>query len=349
MINKSIETLYLALQSEIADTDKQAKEFCEKFLDGNEADKQAALKEINSKFALMDDFFSGRMLPEGAYKTVNYPMSYKSSGSLNSSSFRIDALTSWMNTQQIDTKWMDFFTTVSATGTSEIELIDWFNKIIHAEYNLTADIKGESLGQDAFERIGSKRFGGKSFIIRRLTLSQARYNLQTMLQGHQSAELVLKANQAYTAIANATPAGTTAFAASIINSINNGVVDLCTSLAAAGYSVNDDTPFMMLFNGEHKSAVMSAFDTLPGENGSNIRLRYNVTPVFTFNSNYPAQIGGTDYGKLILPGVKNIYANFENARVEETRNPSRDASELVYQYYANWKVEGDQVQRVNIA
>lgn len=345
----NLETLYVALKSEITSDNAKAKEFSEAILGNDQKAREEALKTVNAKFGLMDDFFAGRVLDEAAYKSVNFPVSHKSSGALNSSSFRIDAIESYFNSQQIDTKWMQFFRMVSAVGNSEIELIDWFSKVVHKEYQDGEEIKGEPLGQNAFDRLGAKRFGGAALLLRRLTLNQARYNLQNILMSHQMRELSTKADQAYTAIAGATPAGTTAFATSIINSINNGVVDLMTSMAAAGYDVNDDTPMYFLAHGSHKSNVLSAFDTLPGENGSNIRLRYNVTPVFTFNSNYPATIGGTNYGKLIVPGIKNIYGNFESARVEETRMPSKDATEIVYQYYANWKVEGDQVQRVNIA
>jgi hypothetical protein len=343
------ETLYVALQSEIADNNETAKSFSEDILGNDEVKREKAIEKVNAKLNLMDDYFSGRALSEAAYKSVNFPTTHKSSGALNSSSFRIDAIESWFNTQQIDTKWMQMFRTVSASGVSEIELVDWFSKVVHKEYQDGEQIKGEPLGQNAFDRLGAKRFGGAALLLRRLTISQARYNLQNILMSHQMRELSTKADQAYTAIAGATPAGTTNFAASIINSINNGVVDLCTSMAAAGFDVNDDTPMFFLAHGAHKSAVLSAFDTIAGENGSNIRLRYNVTPVFTFNSNYPEQIGGTDYGKLIVPGIKNIYGNFENARVEEVRTPSKDASEIVYQYYCNWKVEGSQIQRVNIA
>ena len=346
----NLETLYVALNSEITSDNTTAKEFSEAILGNDLKAKEEALFKVNEKFKLMDDYFSGRNLSEEAYKSVNFPVSHKSSGALNSSPFRIDAIESYFNTHQIDTKWLQFFRGVSAVGNSEIEIIDWFSKVVHKEYQEGEEIKGEPLGQNAFDRLGSKRFGGAALLLRRLTLNQARYNLQNILMSHQMRELSTKADQAYTAIAGATPtAPTTAFNTNIITSVNAGVVDLFTSMAGLGYDVNDDTPVFFLAHGSHKSAVLSAFDTLPGDDGNNIRLRYNVTPVFTFNSNFPADILGQEYGKLIVPGIKNIYANFEAARVEETRQPSKDASEIVYQYYANWKVSGDQIQQVNIA
>lgn len=343
------ETAFVALNSEITDNDKVAKEFSDAIMGNDEKAKAEALAKVNAKYALLDDAFAGRCLTEEAYKSVNFPMATKSSGALNSSSIRIDAIESWFNTFQIDAKWMQFFRTVSATGTSEIELIDWFSKVVHRKYSDGETIKGEPIGQNAFDRLGSERFGGAAFLLRRLTLNQARYNLQNILMSHQMKEMETKANEAYTALAGATPTGTTAFATNIITSVNAGVVDLFNSMAAAGYGVNDDTPVLFLCNGAHKASVNAAFRTIAGENGTNPLLEYNVTPVYTFNSNYPSQIGGTNYGKLIVPGMKNIYGNFETARVDETRKPSNDATEIVYQYYANWKVDGGSIRRVNIA
>jgi hypothetical protein len=350
-MNHNLETLYVAFKSELACTDKEAAELADMFNSKDAAKQAEVVRRVNAKFAVMDDFFADRMVPESYRKSVSLPSrGEKSSGGLESNSATFNVIENYFNAMQIDTKWMEMFRTYSATGKDQIELLDWFSKVVHKEYQDGELIQAEPIGQGAFERMGYRRFGGAAFVLRRLSLNQARYNLTNILISHQRKEMATKADFAYTAIAAATPAGTTAFATNIINSINKGAVDLLTSLAGTnGYNVNDDTPLKFLAHGSHKSAVLSAFDTLRGDNGNNIRLRYNVEPVFTFNSNYPAQIGGVDYGKLILPGEKNAYGNFENARVEEVRNPHADASEIVYQYYFNLKVKGVQVQRVNLA
>ncbi len=126
----NLETLYVALNSEITSDNTTAKEFSEAIMGNDLKAKEEALSKVNAKFNLMDDYFSGRTLPEEAYKSVNFPVSHKSSGALNSSPFRIDAIESYFNTHQIDTKWLQFFRGVSAVGNSEIEIIDWFSKVV---------------------------------------------------------------------------------------------------------------------------------------------------------------------------------------------------------------------------
>jgi hypothetical protein len=346
---QQLETLYVALESEIANTNKTAKEFSEAVLNGSEKDRKEAIELVNKKFALMDDYFAGRALPEAYYKGVHFPMSHKSSGGINANGVAVMGIESYMNSRNIDNNWSQFFNVVAAEGRTEIEILDWFSKIVHKEYQDGEEIKTGGIGQEAFERMGSKRFGGGAFLLRRLTLNQARYNLQEILRGHQMRELSTKADEAYTALWGATPSATTGFATNIITTVNSAANTLLGSLSSAGYQVNDETPLLLLCNGAHKASVSAAFRTIAGENGSNVLLEYNVQPVFTYNSNVGATVAGTNAGKLILPGVKNIYANFENARVEETRKPSQDATEIIYQYYANWKVKGDQIQVVNFA
>lgn len=342
-------TLFAATQAEIVKSDSDALAFLKDLNSKSDEVHKPAFEAVSAKMNLVQEFWAGRMLDANRAKHINFPMAHKSSGGFMPSPVQMEAINSYFNTMQIDMNWMQFFDMVSTEGTN-IELIDWFSQVSHDEYELGEPIKSTPLAKNAFSRILARRFGGASDLFRFLEKGQNnRCNLQQALNAHIQAEVNKKATQAYKALDDVAANGTTAFATSIINSVNNAADTLLNALATAGYSVGIDTPLKLLCHGSLRPAVNAAFRTIMGENGSNIMLEYNVQPVFTYNSEITAQIAGTNAGRLIMPGLKTKFVNFDSARVNVSESPDTDSRKVVYQYYFEANVPTGIKQLVNLA
>jgi len=237
-------------------------------------------------------------------------------------------------------------TATGADGADEIHVLDFVNQITHKEYQFGAGIESVLFGKETAIRLGQKRWGGGSFILRQMMKNQLRYTINGIIRGHAAAEMVLRADQAYTGINALAPSAET-FDTNIITTVNKAYSTLITDMAAAGYQVTASTPALLVTNFAHKAAVNAAFRTIQGENGSNTLLEFPVVPVFTANTNFSVQKSSKNFGMLIVPGIKNVWGNFTSARIERTAQPSRDSEELVYQYYFNKREEVAQSRIVN--
>jgi hypothetical protein len=353
--NSILPTLYTAIQSEVTTSEKAALDFIKALQSGNVDDVSNVRKALEAKFSLLDKFYDSQMLDSKLLDRVGY-----SNGSVNKTANTgvapniayLQGIDNWTDTLGIDTTWMQLYTQNTITTATEAWIMDWVNILRHKQYAIGAPIESQALSTETAARFGRKRYGGGSFADRSLLGTQARYTLSNMARAHQLAELRLRADAAYTALAlaAASPAGTTAFSTSIIETVNAAYVSLITSLAQTdGYQINASAKCYLLCHLSQQAAVQAAFRTIQGFNGNNILLEFNVQPIYTANTNWSATIGSKNSGLLILPNWKNNWVNFQEPRLETEQDPKRDGVELTYQYYFNHNTEGGQCQVVNFA
>lgn len=318
-------------------------------------EQEVAKDAINAKFGLLDDFYEGKPIGDDVAQDVGlkgamFHVSEKSASSAVAPNIAyFQGIESWFNTLGIDMRWMPLFQMETIETATEAQIIDWLNKLEHKQYDIGAPIETMPFSTETATRFGRKRFGGGSFADRSLLDTQQRYTISNLMRAHQVAELKLKANQAYTAQAAVTPNGTTAFSTNIVTTVNNAYVTLITAMAAAGYQVTADTPAYLLSHASYRAAINASFATIRGTDGDNEVLEYPVTPIFTFNTNWPSTFAGNNAGMLIVPAQKQIWVNFRTPRVEQVQDPKRDGMELIYQYYHNFQVFGGQAQIVRFA
>jgi len=352
---QQLPTLYAAIESEVVDTEKAAVDLLEMVHSKDAAEQQKAMSFLNAKFALMDRFLSGLPVDKSTASDVGmeegqfvHNKSANTAVSPNVASFV--GFDNWTNTLGIDTAYMPLFVTAMIESATEAHINDWNNILRHKQYDLGAPIESQAFSTDTASRFGRKRYGGGSFADRSLLGTQSRYTLSNLMRGHQLAELRLRADAAYTAIAAVSPNGTTAFtSSSIIESLNAAYVTLIQAMSTAGYQVTASTPAYFLCHFSQAAAVNAALRTIQGEDGNNILLEYPIQPIYTANSNWPSTFSSNISGMLIVPELKNIWVNFQAPRIDQTVDAKRDGLELVYQYYFNFNVAGGQCQIVNIA
>lgn len=353
--NEIKSTLYAAIQSEVTVSEKDAKAFIKALQSGNAQDVADVRSKLEAKFQLLDKFYAAQALDEKTLERVGY-----SGGSVNKSASTgvapsiayLRGIDNWTDTLGIDTTWMQLYTQNTLTAETEAWIMDWTNNVRHKQYAIGTPIESQALSTETATRFGRKRFGGGSFADRSLLGTQARYTLSNLARAHQLAELRLRADTAYTALAAAAaaPAGTTVFNTNIITTVNDAYVSLITSLAQTdGYQINASSKCYLLCHFSQQAAVQAAFRTIQGFDGNNIILEFNVQPIYTANTNWSATIGGKSSGLLILPNWKMNWVNFQEPRLETEQDPKRDGLELVYQYYFNQNTEAGQCQVVNFA
>ena len=346
-------TLYAALNSRIT-TDKAGDEKFMKMLHSNDpAERDVVKNTLNAKFKLLDDFLEGLPLSEEVAQDVGINGGHfrqkSTSNAVKPNILEIMGIESWYNTLNIDMQWMSLFQMETADEATEVHVVDWLNKMRHKQYAIGAPIESVPFSTETATQMGRKRYGGGSFADRSLLGTQQRYTVNNLLRGHQVAELILRADLAYASQAAVTPNGTTSYSTSIVQTANSAYDTLIQAMATAGYNVTASTPAYLLCHGSHRAAVNASFATIRGLNGNNQILEYPITPIYTYNSNWPAQFASTNAGMLIFPGQKQIWVNFRGPRVEQEPDPKRDGLDLVYQYYLNHQCFGGQCQIVNLA
>lgn len=338
----------------IVHTEKAAEQLFKAF----EARDKEAIESINKHYSLLQKAVEGEMLPDGVLHSQGFKredMFKSSSTAIRPVVAEIDGINNLTSPLRIDTKYVDFYQMVpGAMNSTEVRIYDFENTLTHKEYPLGKDIESQPFGTEEVSRLGIRRFGGGSFVLRMLMNGQARYTISNILRGHQIAEMKMRSNWAYAQIDAAADAAiiagqVTSFSTNIITSINNAYASHVEFLDGLGYQITDDVPMLLLLHGSHRPAVNAAYRTIAGENGNNILLEYPVQPVYTWNSNILKQYDGANAGILILPGVKNVWANFDGPRVDQERAPRNDGIDLVYQYHYNSQMETDQVRVVKIA
>lgn len=318
-----------------------------KRLGSNDASvRKSVYDQIGSRYTLLDHALEGRDMPA---KVETYFREKSASTAVNPNAVMVNGIVNDFDRLRLDTQYMDLYQFVPATNKTEVHIEDFEGMIRHAEIPMGKSPEATTFGQVTKERFGMKQWGGKSFALNVLLNGQARYNVNGIVRGHQLAELRLRSNEAYSQLANVTANGTTAFATSIVNTINQAYITLIQDMATAGHQMSDTEPAYVVFHGSHRAAVSAALRTIMGENGSNILLEFPVQPIFTWNANFPSTFAATPAGMLVFPGRKNVYANFQNARLESEMQMDVDGMMWYYRYYFNSQIDGSQVQIVNIA
>jgi len=351
---QQLPTLYAAIESEVVETEDKAIELLKMVHSKDAAEQRKAMDCLNAKFALMDRFLSGLPVDKSVAADVGMEegqfvhKSANTAVSPNVASFI--GFDNWTNTLGIDTAYMPLFVMAMIESATEAHINDWNNILRHKQYDLGAPIESQPFSTDTASRFGRKRYGGGSFADRSLLGTQSRYTLSNLMRGHQLAELRLRADAAYTAIAAVSPNGTTAYTnSSIVESLNAAYVTLVQAMSTAGYQITATTPAYFLTHFSNAARVNAALRTIVGTDGNNVLLEYPIQPIYTANSNWPSQFSSKISGMLIVPELKNIWVNFQAPRIDQTVDAKRDGLELVYQYYFNFNVEGGQCQIVNIA
>jgi len=339
-----LQKLEIALKHDIVLNEKDAESLCIAL----EKHDPEAITLLKKHLDLVGKAFRDEDMPEAVVKSASTAV-----GPVITDLVGLDGLR--RNPIGIDMKYMDLYQMApGAPNADEIRIGDFLNLIRHKEYPLGKAIESEPFGVDNTERLGIRRFGGGSIILRMLAKNQARYTLTNILRGHQLAEMRFRSNWAYTQVdATADLAVTagyvTAFSTNIITSINNAYQAMITRLDTNNYQISDDVPVKLVLNAAHRPAVNAAYRTIIGDNGTNILLEYPVELLYTWNTNILTQYDSANAGILILPGIKNVWGEFDAPRLDQARDGRTDGIDLVYQYHFNSQMSTLQTQIVKLA
>jgi hypothetical protein len=338
-----IDKLVIAHKHELAKNEKDAANLAEAIFDRD----PKAIGFLNDHADLFGKALRNEDLPDAVIKSASTAVS-----PVITSIAGNDGLL--RNPLGIDMNFMPLYQMAPGSATSdEIRIFDFENLIQHKEYAMGAEIESVPFGLENAERLGIRRFGGGSVVLRMLAKNQARYNVNNILRGHQLAELKQRSNWAYAQVDAAADAAivagyVTSFATNIVTSVNNGYQAMVTRLDANKYQITDDTPMILVLHATHRPAMQAALRTIIGDNGTNTLLEYPVSVVYTWNSNILTQYDGADAGILILPERKNVWGEFDAPRIEQERKPRTDGIDLVYQYHFNSQLSTLQTQVVKI-
>lgn len=344
-----------AINSCVVTAREDAEEMHKLMRSSDPAERQKAYDGINTKLKdLGDAIHFGRISKEAehylpiteatkSYDTLYDPRKVRA--------YTFELLATLLN---LDSKWMQFYQMVPAYGAGEVETATITNLVAHKEYLPGAKIEAGPLAGLSDTTLRERRFGGASNWLNRWLTTNAMMTINSILTRHQVAELKKKANVAYTALADTSGVTVEAFATSLIHTVNEGVNNLVNSLLAASggeYDITDDSQILLLSNSANKEQINAAFRTIQGTDGNNPLLEYNVQPVYTRNTAVARDLGlgGANRAMLILPGVANIWADFQQAKVGQEEDISSDSTKVVYQYYFNQQVVAVQKRVITLA
>lgn len=335
----------IAHKHEITTDEKAALDFC---LAVEKRDPEA-IKMLENHLGLLGKAFRNEDLPdEVVRKSSSSAVMPKITEVIGNDAFL-------RNPMGIDMKFMQLYQMApGAQDADEIRIIDWENLIRHKEYAMGAPIESVPFADKTTERLGIRRFGAGSIILRMLAKNQVRYTLGNVIRGHQLAEMRHRSDWAYAqadaaADAAVTATQVTAFSTNIVTTINNAYQSLIERLDGADYQISDDVTAKLVLHASHRPAVNAAYRTVIGENGTNILLEYPVELIYTWNTNILKQYDGVNAGILILPERKNVWGEFDQPRLDQARDNRTDGLDLVYQYHFNSQLSTLQTQVVKLA
>ena len=339
-----------AIDSKVVTSQEAAKQLHSLMRSSDPEERQKGYDALNAKLEDLGNAVHFGSVSDESMKYV--PRQTKSFDSIydpsSTRAYTFDLLSTLLN---LDAKWMQFYQMVPAYGAAEVDTMTITNLVEHKEYLQGARIEMGPLAGLSDTVLREKRYGGGSTFLERWVTTNGMMTINSILTRHQVAELKLKASVAYTALADTSGVGVEAFATSIVHTINEGVNTLSEALLALQYEITDESQFLLLSNSGNKEAINAAFRTIQGENGTNPLLEYNVTPVYTRNSNVARDLGlgGANRAMLILPGVVNIWADFQTAKVGQETSSGTDSLNLFYQYYFNQQVTSAQKRVITLA
>ena len=251
----------------------------------------------------------------------------------------------------IDTRWMQAFNMADLSGAAVGDIIDFESFVVWRQQGEGEDIKMSPYGNENVTTLRDSRYTcGLPFLNRWIETGQM-YNLNEGARQMRLKNLEFKANQAYALLAAAGAATTTAAGVTpelIITAINTAADALLTSLSGT-LQVTADTPLLFYVHGSHRALIERAFNRVRGEDGDNSVLTYNVTPVYTYNTNFPTQITANDSGNLVLPERKIIWGTFKAIREERREHFGTDSVNIKMQEYWGNQLPNTQVQTVEWA
>lgn len=250
----------------------------------------------------------------------------------------------------LDVKWMQFYNMVPAYGATEVDIATVTNIVRHKTYLDGQKIEAGPLASYGDTILREKRHGGATAFLQRWLTTNNLFTINKILQAHQVAEMILKADIAYSALANTSGVTTQAFTGTMLNTIQLGVQSLVTALLALQYTLTPDSQFLLLSNAVNMPAINAQLATLRGTDGNNPILEYNVQPVYTWNSNVSSDLGtGTASAMLIVAGVQNIWADFQPMKIGQEEDIASDSFLIVAQEYHNQQVVAAQKRVITLA
>lgn len=236
----------------------------------------------------------------------------------------------------VDLNWMRFFKMVDASGTNRAEIFDFNSVVTWDQYEDGEKIDFKPLGSETYAELRANRYGVGVQMLRRWLSANEMYNINDALEAIRQANITEKADFGYTQLFSTAGVTTETFATSIVNTLNLAADDLLQGVAGSGFNISADTPLLLLCNGQHRAAVNAALETVRDMGqGAETVVEYNITPVYTYNTNVTAQIAATNAGMLILPGYKNVWATFDPIAINQEMDFSTDSLKIEAQEYWN--------------
>jgi len=315
---------------------EDAKKFHAMMTSKDHVERQKAYDMINAKFEQVGNAIHYNYV-EDEYKAF-IPEGYKSHDSSfvgrSVRAYTFDLLSTLLD---LDAKWMQFYQMVPAFGANEVDTASITNLVRFKEYLPAAKIEPGPLASYSSTVLREKRHGGAVDFLNRWLTTNNIWTINSILSTLQVAEMLEKADTAYSALADTSGVTVQAFSSTLINTINLAVVDLIESLIALKYRTTDGSQLLLLSNEANKPVINAALNTLRGPNGDNMIAEYNVQPVYTWNSNVAADLGlgGSNRAMLCFAGVQNIWADFQPMKVGQQEDISSDSFLIVAQNYYN--------------
>lgn len=313
---------------------KDSKELQEKFT-----------KAVKGHFELLDDSFLNQN-EESVLKAEKLYGAQKNIGEFKPQ--LINTYSSFRNEFQIDTGWMDFFDFVDISGSAEAKIADFKAYNPWQQMKRGEPIEPNALGEENFYKFSEQRHGAGYFIDQRWLETNQSYNVNTVFQAIGDGRLTYMANAGYAMLANSTNV-TVVNAAStsisdIIEAINTGVETLIDANSGEGYALSESTQIRALAHGTYKGILGQVVRALPGDNGTNPMIEWNVSFQHTFNSFFPKLNGGKKYLTLNLPGFRNKFGNFKGLRTASEYKFTVDGTNIEAQEY--WAINRNNDQKV---
>lgn len=270
----------------------------------------------------------------------------------NPSATRAYTYSALSNALNLDMNWMQFFQMIPAFGSDEIDLETLTNILEFSEYLSSEETKPKPLGALSQEKIREKRYSVAVDMLNRWLEKNNLLTLQNIVQRIMVADQKKRASVAYTALADTSGVTVEAFATNIRTTLNNGVNNLIEGMLTANsaFDVSDDSTVLLLSHSRNKVAINAELNTIRGENGNNQIMEYNVTPVYTRNTNVLTDLGlGGSRAMLIFPGVANVFGDFKAMNMQQMQRPSVDGVTLYAHAYYNLQVKAVQKRVVTLA
>lgn len=329
---------------------EDAKAFHAMMISKDPAQREKAWTQINTKFEQLGNAVHYNYVDEEFKAFIPGPEIVKSHDSSfigrSVRAYTFDLLSTLL---QLDAKWMQFYQMVPAYGANEVDTASVTNLVRFKEYLPAAKIEPGPLASYSNTILREKRYGGAVDFLNRWLTTNNIWTINKILSAMQIAEMLMKADIAYTALADTSGVTVQAFSTSIVNTINLAVIDLMRTLIGLKYPTGGQ--LLLLSAEDNKPVINAALNTLRGPNGDNMIAEYSVEPVYTWNENVASDLGlgGSKRAMLCFTGVQNIWADFQPLKVGQQEDISSDSFLIAAQSYYNQQAPAVQKRVITLS